>query len=62
MVRRYLSERELAAYSGISARTLQGWRLHNQGPAWRKLGGAVRYDVQAFDAWIQAQPGGGGAV
>jgi hypothetical protein len=60
--RRFYSEIELAAYAGLSIRTLQGWRLRNQGPPWRKLGGAVRYDLVAFDAWAASQPGGGGGL
>ena len=59
LAKRYVSERQLEEYSGISARTLQGWRLRNQGPPFRKLGGAVRYDLLAFDAWAMGQPGGG---
>lgn len=62
LCRRYFGERELASYSGLSIRTLQAWRLRNQGPPWRKFGGGVRYDLQAFDAWAAAQPGGGGGV
>jgi predicted DNA-binding transcriptional regulator AlpA len=58
--RRYLSERELAQYSGIGIRTLQRWRLFGQGPAYKKFGGMVRYDLPAFDTWAAAQPGGGG--
>jgi hypothetical protein len=58
--KRFYSERELAIYSGISARTLQGWRLRSQGPPWRKFcGSSVRYDLKAFDAWTASQPGGG---
>ena len=60
-IRKLLSERELSEYSGIAVRTLQSWRLRwDQGPPFRKLGGAVRYDVQLFDAWAAPQPGGGG--
>jgi hypothetical protein len=57
--KRFYSESELAIYSGLSVRTLQGWRLRSQGPPWRKLCGSVRYDLKAFDAWAAAQPGGG---
>lgn len=60
MQRRYVSERDLAAYSGIAVRTLQRWRLFNQGPPYRKFGGMVRYDLGVFDAWAAEQPGGGG--
>jgi len=58
--KRYFSEREMAEYCGIAIRTLQGWRLRNQGPPFRKLCGAVKYDINEFDAWVKACPGGGG--
>ena len=57
--RRYLSERELSAYSGLSARTLQGWRLRGSGPPWKRFGGSIRYDLAAFESWAAEQPGGG---
>jgi len=57
--RRFYSERDIAEVLGVSIKTTQGWRLRSQGPPWRRLGGAVRYDVAEFDAWVQAQPGGG---
>ena len=65
--KRFYSERDLAAVLGVSVKTVQGWRFRGQGPAWRKLageknhsGGTVRYPIDQFDAWVQAQPGGGG--
>lgn len=39
----YMSERQLAAYWSISARTLQRWRLEGRGPDYVKLGKCVRY-------------------
>ena len=57
---RYLDERQLAAYAGLSPRTLQNWRLFGQGPPWRRLGRAIRYPVDLFEIWAAAQPGGGG--
>jgi hypothetical protein len=60
--RRFLNERELAEYSGIAVRTLQRWRLYpDQGPPYKKLGGAVRYDIESFHKWVEACPGGGQA-
>jgi hypothetical protein len=58
--RRFYSERDLAVTLDVSVKTVQGWRFRNQGPPWKKLAGAVRYPVDAFEAWVQAQPGGGG--
>ncbi len=57
--RRFISERELSTYSGIAVRTLQNWRLRGYGPPYKKLGGAARYDILAFDAWANSCPGGG---
>ena len=60
VVPRWLSERDLANYLGLSERTLQGWRLRNIGPPWRRMGGsAVRYDLTVVDQWAAQQPGGG---
>ena len=58
--KRFYTERDLAAVLGVSVKTCQGWRFRGRGPAWRRLCGAVRYDVAEFDLWVQAQPGGGG--
>ena len=62
MGKKYVSERELSEYSGIAVRTLQGWRMRNQGPPWRKFCGTVRYDLVAFESWASRQPGGGGGI
>jgi hypothetical protein len=53
----YVSERDLAVISGISTKTLQGWRLRGIGMPWRRFGGAVRYSVQDFEKWAAVQPG-----
>jgi len=45
----FLSERELADRTGISRRSLQGWRQKGRGPRWVKLGGRVLYDASAID-------------
>jgi len=55
----FVSERDLAVMSGISVKTLQGWRLRGLGMPWRRFGGAVRYSIQDFEKWAAAQPGGG---
>lgn len=53
---------DLAGVLGVSVKTVQGWRFRGQGPAWKKLAGSVRYPVDQFDVWVQAQPGGLGAA
>jgi phage terminase Nu1 subunit (DNA packaging protein) len=55
---RYVNERAMAELSGLAVRTLQQWRLRgNIRPPWRKLGGAVRYDLTAFQAWVDSPSG-----
>ncbi len=47
-----LRERELAEHWKTSLRTLQRWRADGTGPAFLKIGGAIRYrlcDVEAFE-------------
>ena len=57
--KQFYSERDLADVLGVSVKTIQGWRFRGQGPAWKKLAGIVRYPTDQFEAWVQAQPGGG---
>lgn len=47
----YMSERQLAAYWGISARTLQRWRIEDRGPDYVKFGRCVRYPLRAAAAF-----------
>ena len=49
-----LSTAGAAQYMGISPRTLNNWRWMGggKGPAFVRLGRAVRYDVRTLDAWI----------
>jgi predicted DNA-binding transcriptional regulator AlpA len=60
MQKRLLSERDVENEYGVKARTLQNWRLRNQGPQFRKLSNKmVRYERNALDEWIRSQPSGG---
>jgi hypothetical protein len=56
---RYLSERDLSDYAGLSVKTLQAWRLYGKGPRFCHFGKAVRYDLREFDAWAAMQVSGG---
>ena len=49
-----LSTEHAAQYLGISPRTLHNWRWMGggKGPAFVRVGRAVRYDVRTLDAWI----------
>ncbi len=49
----FLRERELASRWQMSTRTLQRWRAENYGPAYVRIGGAIRYlmdDILAYEA------------
>lgn len=39
-----LTDKEAAAFLGISPGALRSWRFNGVGPQYFKLGGAVRYD------------------
>jgi excisionase family DNA binding protein len=39
-----LTTREAARRLGLAAGTLQNWRIRGQGPAFVRLGKAIRYD------------------
>jgi predicted DNA-binding transcriptional regulator AlpA len=57
---RFLNEREVAAVTGLSVKTLQRWRVLQTGPKYRKLSGcAVRYNEAELLRWIESQPVGG---
>lgn len=47
----YMSEVELAAYWGISPKTLQRWRCDGGGPDYVKFGRCVRYSLGAAAAF-----------
>ncbi|MCB1464560.1 MAG: helix-turn-helix domain-containing protein [Nitratireductor sp.] len=53
-VNRLLTENEAGDYLNVSVRTLQSWRLRGGGPAYAKLGKAVRYRQGDLDAWVEA--------
>lgn len=51
-----LSEQEVAAWLGVSVRTLRRWRLeHGYGPPIVRVGRFVRYRRGDVEAWIAAQ-------
>lgn len=45
---------EAAAYIARPARTLEQWRHRGEGPAYVKVGRAVRYSRRDLDAWLAA--------
>jgi len=63
--RTLLNETEAALSLDLSPRTLQAWRIRGEGPAFVKLGRAVRYDRAEIDRFIaertQTNTAGGAA-
>jgi len=54
-ITRLHNEKEESQRLGISARTLQQWRIKGDGPPFIKLGSAVRYSPEQVDAWLSAR-------
>lgn len=52
---RYLSEKQVAEYFGISVKTLQRYRVLGGGPLFAKCGGRVLYDIKDCDLWVEKQ-------
>jgi len=46
---------EAAAYVGLKKSTMERFRFLGQGPAYCKLGGAVRYRKKDLDAWLDSR-------
>lgn len=44
-----------ASYLGIARSTLKRLRLHGKGPDFIRIGGAIRYDHAALDAYRTAR-------
>ena len=59
-MKRFLTEHEVAAMIRVRVTTVRRWRMCDKGPAYRKLGGAVRYEVAHVERWIEGAPQGGG--
>lgn len=39
----------------FTIQTLANWRVAKRGPAYLKIGRAVRYNISDVEAWIEAQ-------
>jgi hypothetical protein len=48
-MKKLISTKEAAEMLGTTEGTLKSWRSRGMGPAWVKLGSAVRYDVELLD-------------
>lgn len=53
--RPFLTTVEAADYLGLQRTTLEAWRCRGGGPAFVKLGRAVRYRRADLDAWIDSR-------
>ena len=51
----FWTERSLAQRWAISEKTLRNWRVSGHGPPFIKIGGAVRYSIDAIEAFESAQ-------
>jgi hypothetical protein len=49
-----IDEHEAATRLGLSVKTLRRWRWSRRGPAWVKVGAAVRYAPEDLSAFITA--------
>lgn len=48
-----LTTREAAHRLGLAAGTLQNWRIRGQGPAFVRLGKAIRYDEEDLARFVE---------
>lgn len=48
-----ISERDAARYIGMSRWWMKHARRMNRGPAYLRIGRAIRYQVADLDAWLQ---------
>jgi len=54
-----LNEHDVARITGLSVASVRRWRLLRQGPAYLKIGSAVRYKREDVAAWLETRPRGG---
>lgn len=55
MAERTLNERQVAELLGLKIQTLRNWRHKRKGPAYIKLGAAVRYRGEDLDSYIESR-------
>lgn len=49
----WVDQATVARHLGISARTVEGWRLRREGPPFARLGGSIRYRLSEVDRWAE---------
>ncbi len=55
MMIKMMTTTEAAQYVRLGKPTLDRFRVTGEGPAFCKLGGAVRYRQQDLDAWLESR-------
>ena len=55
MMIKMMTTTEAALYVRLGKPTLDRFRVTGEGPAFCKLGGAVRYRQQDLDAWLESR-------
>ena len=51
----WLTEQQVSELIGVSVSTLQGWRVHEKGPPFKKVGRMVRYPREDLAEWQRSQ-------
>jgi len=49
-----MTVQQAAQYLGLAVSTLNKWRCHGGGPAFLKMGRAVRYKMESLDNYIDS--------
>ncbi|MCX5660847.1 MAG: helix-turn-helix domain-containing protein [Planctomycetota bacterium] len=52
---RYIPADDAADVLCVATQTLANWRAAGRGPAYTRIGRAIRYEVGALTAWAQAR-------
>lgn len=51
----HLDTTQAARYLNVARRTLERWRLINEGPPFRKFGRRTLYNIQELESWAENQ-------
>lgn len=52
-----LTKEDIAAYFGVSIRTVEAWCYHDRGPKPVKIGKHLRWSASSVLAWVESQEG-----
>lgn len=48
-----LTGKELASRLGVKATTVEQWRFYRKGPAYVRVGRAIRYRMEDVEEWLK---------